>query len=260
MSSRVSVTGLGSALAAAASGRHLAVWSARPEEQAAWEAAGVAGVVKAGDGDLASVAVQNLGGGQGQGNKLDYYSRRLLTLRVRLERTEVVVEQELALRNTAPRTGLPAYVAGLDEPGTTNNYLTFAAPVGARITEFTRGGSPAPTSVVPEGDHRVLTDLVSLAPGTTATWRLTYRMPLRDDAYRLTVVPQPLAVDAGLSVSITAGPGMALSGPDVVDGRVEQSGPWTSVVRLGVTARHPGRWDRAVDRVRRFWNEPVRLP
>ncbi len=242
-----------SSVGRAAAGRHLLLWTSDVQEQRDLATAGLDGDVVAADGDLACVTFQNLGGGQNEGNKLDYYARRQVTVRAALQPGRAVVEQEVTIRNTAPRTGLPAYVAGLDAPGTSNGFVTLALPRSAEVLGFARDGRTVRTSVLDEADHRVLTDVVALAPGTSATWLLRYSLPLRDGRYRLRVVPQPLAVDAGLSVSVTGAAGSLVTGDDA------WSGPLTGTV--DVVARTTPADERGLgSRLQRFWREPVRLP
>jgi hypothetical protein len=256
-----SPTELGLALSEAAAGRHLKLWSADPEEQAGLVEGGLAGEVAAGaGGDLSSFVVQNFGGGGGEGNKLDYYSRRQVTTTVDVGLDTASVRHEVSLRNTAPRTGLPRYVAGFETPGVLNSLVSLAVPRDARLLEFTREGRAVRTEVLPEGDHSVVSDVTELPPGTTATWVLRYEVPLEDGRYRLSALPQPLAVDGGLSLTVRALPGLRLSGAepgDVVDGRVSYSGPFERRMDVDVTAERHGLVRRTVDLVRRFWDEPV---
>lgn len=255
-----SVSALSKALVAATAGRHLALWSADAGEQQALLAGGLAGQVEALDGDVSAVALQNFGGGNRQGNKLDYYSRRQVTVRAVVGAEEAVVEQELAVRNTAPARGLPVYVAGEVDPGTSRNYVALSLPRDARDVRLTRGGQPVPVNMLPSGDHAVVTSGIALAPGATGTWLLRYRLPVTDGRYTLHLVPQPLAVDAGLLVEISAADGRQLRGRDVSSGRLQMSGRYDSAVRLTVQAARPGWLERTAGAVRRFWNEPVRLP
>jgi hypothetical protein len=236
------------------------VWSAHPDEQRAFAAAGLAGDVRADGGVIMSAVVQNFGGGDRDGYKLDYYARRLVTVRVRLSKNSAQVEQEISLRNTAPPKGLPVYVSGRVSPGTSNNFLTFAVPAKAELQSFTREGTPVHTEVLAEGDHRVVTDAVSLPAGTTATWRLRYRLPLASGgSYALRLVPQPLAVDGGLHV-VVSGDGVTLATPAGRRGDVRVSEAFDEQRTVRVVRAKDGLLRRAVDAVRRFWNEPVHLP
>lgn len=248
------------ALARAAQGRHVALWSARPEWQRAMSLADMTGEVKAGTGDIVSAVVQNFGGGDTDGNKLDFYGRRLVTVKVQLTDAEASVEQVLELRNTAPPRGLPRYVAGGATPGITNNFVTLAVPARAQLTSFTRGGDPVRTVALPEGDHLVVSDAYSVPPGASATWRLTYRLPLVDGGYVLRLVPQPVAVDGGVAVRITDAEGRRLVQGDGPTTAVSTSGPFDRVITIRVQRERPT-WVRSItDSVRRFWTKPVQLP
>jgi hypothetical protein len=98
-------------VASLARGRHLALWSADPEEQAVLEDLGVAGSADPEGDDLALVAVNNLGA-----NKLDYYVDREVEVVVTVGRDRAEVVQRVLLSNRAPEDLVP-YVAGVDEPG-----------------------------------------------------------------------------------------------------------------------------------------------
>lgn len=258
---RPNLTQIAPSLAAAGAGGHLAVWSSRPAEQQLWQAAGAAAPVAAGGGDLAAMTVHNLGGGQREGNKLDFYARRQVEVRAVVGRDAVAVVQRFTLHNQAPASGLPPYVAGLAAPGTSNNLVLFALPSGARAEQLRRGDGVVPSAPQPLGDHAVVQDVVSLAPGTSVTWELRYSLPLRGGTYRLQVVPQPLAFDATLRLSVTAAGGVRLrpAGGDLRQDLV-WTGPLDHAVRVDVRAQPAVWWRRALDAVARFWSEPVRLP
>jgi hypothetical protein len=239
-------------LSDAARARHLAVWSAVPSEQAAWEAAGLAGAVRAGTGDLVAMSVNNLGGGDRQGNKLDLYARREQSVTAVVGGSSAAVTRTATLRNTAPQ-GLPSYVAGGGTPGQTNNLVTFALPRGATDVVLTRQGAVVAATPQPEGDHLVLTDVVSLPAGTETSWRLAYRLPVADGAYDLTVVPQPGAVDGPLTLDLHGAKGFDLAGSLR---RTEQV-PVAETIET--TAHHRGFWRRLGGGLHDFWTEPVKL-
>jgi hypothetical protein len=249
-----SARGLARELAPAGAGRHIALWSADPQEQQLLIRARLGGAVAAQD-DLASFAVHNLGDGGSFGNKLDYYGRRQVTVRVEVGRDEAVVEQEVALRNTAPATGLPLYVSGIAQPGVANVFVTLALPSRAEVEHFARddaGLLPNPAALA---DHVVLSDTASLPPGATTTWRVRYRVPLEDGRYTSELFPQPLAVDAGLLLEVRAADGLDLDG-----GELTVSGPYDRVRTVDVVAERPGWLSRARNALRTFWNEPVEAP
>lgn len=256
---------LADALTEAARGRHLALWSSDDEEQAGWVEAGLAGDVAARGGDLAGVVVHNLGGGDADGNKLDYYARRSLRVTVQVEDGSALVDREVELRNEAPTDELPGYVAGRVSPGTTNNLVLHVLPPGAQDVVLVRGDAVLEARPEPMGDSLVVQDVVSLAPGTSSVWRLQYRLPLEADVYALRVIPQALAVDAGVAIVVEAGDGTSLTvpagsplaGDDRRRALTAELGP---TLELALDTRRPGVLTRAVDRVRRFWSEPVEVP
>ncbi len=250
---------LGEALARAASGRHLALWSARSDQQARYRAAGLDAPVRAGAGDLVSPTTQNLGGGRREGNKLDYYSRRQVTVDVTVGARTAQVRQKVELRNTAPRDGLPDYVAGYDRPGVNAFHLSIPVPEGARRLRFSRGTTALQVQTRRERDHLVLTDLQSLPPGASGDWTVRYELPLTRGRYALTVVPQPLAVDAGLALDVHAAPGLTLRPQPGDDGALRSSGALDAVRHVDVAVERSGWWSRARASLSRFWSEPVAL-
>lgn len=241
-------TSLAAALGEAAAGRHVALWSSRPAEQRAFEAAGVSGAVRPSD-DLAMVTLHNLGGGGEEGNKLDYYTRAAHSVRVRVHRGHAVTERTYTLRNTAPASGLPRYVAGLDRPGQSRSIVSFALPEGATEVTFERDGTPLAVEPSREGSYAVLDDLATLDPGAETSWTLRYRIAFAGD-YDLRVVPQPLAFDADLALDVRPDGGAHFT--ETVS-RGTLSGERHVVVR-------PGRgsvWQRFGRAFRRFWTEPL---
>ncbi len=258
----VSPSSLGRELSAAAAGRHVALWSGRPGERVDLAAAGLDGRVAARGGDLASFTVHNLGGGDRDGNKIDYYARRQLSVQVTLDGDEAFVQQELTLRNTAPTLGLPEYVAGRATPGVSNNWVTLAVPTGARDLAFSREGRPLVPTPAQEGDHQVLSDLASLSPGSVTSWKLQYRLPTVDGSYAASLYPQPLAVDAGMSLQVrtTSGRRLVAEGERTdSDGVLRLSGAFDRQQHLQLRTRTDGWAGRAVGRIKRFWAEPVTL-
>jgi hypothetical protein len=261
-----SLVSLGPALADAARGRHLALWSADPEEQDLLVAADLAGRHQADGGDLSSVTVQNLGGGDTEGNKLDFYARRSVSVVARVGSGSTQVLQTVTLRNEAPASGLPQYVAGGAQPGTTNNLVTLAVPDAAEDVVLRRAGQPLDSPPRPQGDHQVVADVVSLPPGTGVTWELSYRLASASDRYELRLLPQPLHEDAALSVELHPGEGRRLATPSGSalapgpDDTLVLDQPFAEVEDLVVTLERPGLVARALGAVKRFWNEPVQLP
>ncbi|MBC7375357.1 MAG: DUF4012 domain-containing protein, partial [Frankiales bacterium] len=246
----------------AARGRHLALWSDHAAVQRDLASSGLDGAVRAGSGDVSSFAVHNLGGGDTDGNKLDFYGRRHVTVQVAVTRDHAEVSQEVSLRNTAPARGLPIYVSGRVTPGVANSFITMALPSGALDVVFSRSGRRIVTSPLPSGDHEVVTDIASLPPGTMTTWTLRYRLPLTTGHYQLALVPQPLAVDAGLSLTMRSLGGDELLAPGLdrgPDGELARSGGFTEAVEVDATLERPGLLRRTARALSHFWSEPVSL-
>ncbi|MEX2558103.1 MAG: DUF4012 domain-containing protein [Actinomycetota bacterium] len=110
---------LAKAVSRAAAGRHLLAWSARPDEQRAWERLGMDGRLER-DGFMATV--QNHGG-----NKLDWYVRSSVELAVeRPEGRFRRVRAKIRIENLTP-PGEPPYVAGNGVIVPKNVYRAFVA-------------------------------------------------------------------------------------------------------------------------------------
>jgi hypothetical protein len=243
---------LGVALGEAAAGRHVAVWSARPEEQRAIDAAGASGAVRDDTTDLAMASIQNFGGGATEGNKLDFYARVETTVSVRVEKDAAVTTRTYRLANSAPASGLPRYVAGVESPGEMRSFVGFAFPAAATVEEFSRDGLIVDATPENEGLHRTVDDFAALKPGASTQWTLRYRTPLNGKPYTLRVVPQPLAVAAQLTLDVAPGAKAHFAG-------VRYEGPFDAERRIEVHPRDGHWWERVGRRVRRFWTEPVRL-
>jgi hypothetical protein len=243
---------LGVALGEAAAGRHVAVWSARPAEQAAIDAAGASGAVRDDTTDIALTAIQNFGGGASEGNKLDYYARVTSTVRVRVSKGSAVTERTFHLLNSAPSSGLPTYVAGVERPGEMRSFVGFALPKAATIDEFSRDGLIVEATPQDEGRHVTLDDFAALPPGGETTWTLRYTTPLNGRPYTLRVVPQPLAVDARVTIDVAPG-------ADAHFAATRYAGPFDAERRIEATPRDGHWWERLGRRVRKFWTEPIRL-
>jgi hypothetical protein len=228
------------ALATAAAGRHLAVWSAVASEQADLVAAGVAGSVDPRGGDLSLVSLNQLSAG-----KLDYYLRREQAVSVVVGRHSAEVEQRVRFTLDHP-PDLPAYVLGV-RGGRLDELVDLGLSTSATDVVLERDGQVQPFALVAEdsGSARVQVDLLLTAPVSTELV-LRYRVPVEDGAYRLELRPQPLARDASLRLSVTAEAGLDLTGIPVADGRVRQSGPLSSSRTVQVRAERPSWFERPV--------------
>lgn len=253
LGSNVPVLDAARALGGLARGRHLSVWSARAAEEADLVDLDLAGAVRAAPGqDLLHVAVNNIGA-----NKLDVYVKRAVELEAVVGADTADVVQRLRLTNQAPQ-GLVPYVAGSERPGTMIGLVELSLPPGATVQSVERDGLGLAPTLRRGADRLRLRTRVELARGQQTVLEVRYRIPLVDGAYRLQALPQPLAQDAQVSLDVRAAPGVELQradGTPLSDGAVVQRGQFTVAQVLALTPV-PDTWR---DRLRRFWDEPVRL-
>jgi hypothetical protein len=245
---------LAGALSRMAAGRHLMLWSDDAGEQERLVRSGAAGAVTAGEGDLAMVTVHNFGGGRFEGNKLDYYARREMSVRVHVDRDRALVQRTFTLHNNAPETGLSGYVAGLERPGQTRNFALFALPRDAKITGWAQDETLLPVNPRPESDYTVLSDFAALDPGESTTWVLTYELPLHGSRYQVRAVPQPLTADARIEVDVRAAERLDLRARR---GTSSLSEVWSDDTTMVLDVVKAPWWRRAGSAIRRFWNEPI---
>ncbi len=236
--------------------RHIAVWSARANEQADLVAGRASGTVCSPSDDLLMTTVLNLGGGRSEGNKLDYYVAQDHHVEVTVSQDTALTRRTFRLRNDAPRSGLSNYVAGLETPGQARNLVFFSIPQTARLIGFSRDGQVPLVTTGTECGHQVIADFVALAPGETAVWEVTYRTPREgNDEYEIRLLPQPLARPAHLDLVVRGGDGVVLS--DVRGGRLRYDEAWNHELLLQMRTGSGSWWQRAATRVRTFWREPV---
>jgi hypothetical protein len=251
-------------LAHLAAGRHITLWSAQPEEQASLVSAGVGGSVAPGDHDLALISVANLGdsfikpGRSGSGNKLDYYAKRSVDVQVTIRRDVAHVVQTLTLRNDAP-LGLRDYVAGPSHPGRLHELISMTTGSAAVLESFKRDGKDSRVTVDSEHGYKRISLIADLERGESATWTLTYDVPLVGGVYRLDLVPQPLAQDATLTLRVSRPDGTldSLDGIDAKNGRIVYNGDWETVQRVAVRPHKRTGWESFRHAISDFWTEPI---
>ena len=235
--------------------RHLTLWSAVPAEQEVLEELGLAGSVGAPAGeDLLHVAVNNIGS-----NKLDVYVERSVELEAVVGLDKAEVTQRVTFTNRAPED-LVAYVEGFEKPGTVVSRVELSLPTTARVTSTSVDGAPLAGSLRQGVDRRRLATRLELPRGASSVLEVRYELPLEGAHYRLTALPQPLASDAELRLTVRPAAGVELvdsQGQPLPDDELSQVGPFTATqqVRLAPPVREPGLGER----LRAFWDEPVRI-
>jgi len=178
------------ALGRATTERRLLVYSAHPAEEEALAATPLAGVVDAGPGPYAGLAIDNA-----SGSKIDYYLDRRMAYALGAcadagsSRTSTIT---VTLHDGAPASGLPLYAAyrldrgavasaaGRGGDGSVLETVLVYAATGAGLTGATLDG--AATSVTPGVDgsspgRPVFVASVELAAGQTRTLVLNLREP-----------------------------------------------------------------------------------
>lgn len=220
------------AIADLAAGRHVSVWSARPDEQALLVELGAAGALQAPPGwDLSHVSVNNVGG-----NKLDVYVDRDVTVEAVVGASEATVLQRVVFTNQAP-DGLVPYVAGLERPGTAISRVELSLPTTATDVTATVDGRPWPGRSDLGASRLRVAAQVDTPRGRTTTLEVRYRLPLDDGRYRLRMVPQPLARDATARISLRPAEGERLVGPGVgPDGGLVVEGPLVDTQEVSARA------------------------
>jgi hypothetical protein len=242
-------------------GRHLAVWSAREDEQEVLVDLGLAGAVAApGDevaDDLCLVTVNNL-----TANKLGYWQERTVHHQAVLGRERAEVTQTVRLRDASP-DGLVPYVLGITTPGTSSLRVEFSVPPGADVDELTVDGAPASGDVRRGPDRTRALTFVPLSRGQTVEVELRYSLPMVDGHYDLRVVPQALARDATLSIDVRAADGDPVEQPEgfVRDGEaVRRVAPFDRAETVGLGLARPGGFEGVRRRIAEFWQQPVPVP
>lgn len=242
-------------MAELAAERHLSVWSARPEEQQALEDLGAAGALLPTEGgDLSHVSVNNIGS-----NKLDVYVDRHLTVDATVHSDRADVVQRVRFDNRAPED-LVGYVAGVVQPGTAVSRVELSLPPAATVVAATIDGEPWPGWAAVGGARQRLASRHELPRGASSVLEVRYTLPLPDGAYSLQVVPQALAKDASLRLTVRPAEGERLqtvTGAQQRDGLVDEQGSLTRSRDLTVELRRaePSRWER----LKNWWNSPFRL-
>jgi len=174
-----SVSRLGSGLAAAAGGRHLMLWSARAEEQAAWSALGVDGALHP---DSLLVSVLNRGG-----NKLDWFLPVAADVSVQSVRGDSEVTLRMQLSNRVP-DGEPVGVAGPEAhsgvgAGVYLGIVTVDLPAIAQDVRF--DGVEQLAVVGPDGPSKVIGFQLEVPPSEVRTVVARFRLPGRSGSLRV---------------------------------------------------------------------------
>lgn len=176
---------MGRGLGRAAAGRHILAWSANPEQQQAWEAAGISGVLR---GDDLLLGLQNT-----SGNKLDPYIKVDSDLEIGADVDAdgtVGATMTVTVSNEAPMDEVP-YILG---PAPNTGYVA-GQYVGALSLTLPRFASQL---TMPDADTFLLVDgpsgelwerayRIDVKAGETGTYHFGFRLP--QGPATMTIVP-----------------------------------------------------------------------
>ena len=178
---RVSLPRLAAGLARAAGGRHLLVWSARPDHQAEWSAAGVDGGLRA---DSLLVSVMNR-----SGTKLDQFLDVSADLSYSREGADTRATLRVRIHNRVP-AGQPAYIAG-PRAGSGVGRDVYRGIVSATLPGFARDarvdGVEFPAVAGADGPTRVTGVQLDVGPGQEQVVVIRFLLPRHQGS--LTVEP-----------------------------------------------------------------------
>jgi hypothetical protein len=202
------------ALALAAQGRHLQVYSDDPAVERGLLDLGIGGSAAAPEtGDYLMPVTVNTGG-----NKLDAFLHRTLRYRVTLQPDgSAKASASITLRNDSSAQGLPRYIVGpYDErfrAGDNSQFQTLYVAGGYGFTRATRDGRRVGAEAQAELGGLAISQQVVIPPRRSVT--LAYDLRRRDAvqvrggraSYQLQVRPQPTVHPDQLEVSLRAPPG-----------------------------------------------------
>lgn len=240
-----------------AQGRHIAIWSGRPAEESTLQELDLAGQVTPVHGDMTMVSVNNQ-----NGNKLDYYVDRAVSVEADVGRSRTSVTQHVTLTNKAPGDLVP-YVAGTTEPGTVKERVELTLPPDAAVTDVQAPLVPADGAVRTGIERTRVVAYVTIPRGGAAEVAVSYTIPTHGGVYRLALIPQPLAHDATLHVRILPAEGQKLgtvSGANATHGDVALATSWTRELEITAALATPRSWwQRTRSSISHWWSEPVHL-
>jgi hypothetical protein len=246
-------------LGRAAGKGHLILAFTRPEEERLAVNLGVAGKLPATTSDSLLLTTQNT-----NGTKLDYYLRRSLTYAVHLDpsagdgHARVTGRVDVGLDNSAPDSGVPAYVIGpftnFDRAGENRSFLSLYSPLGMSAATFE--GNQQTLDATTELGRNVYANffLVPSKSRRTLTVDLNGTVPLGPHGeYTLDVVRQPgvtpddvtVKVDVPAGWRVADGQGIKATGGRQATAHIQLD--QTTRLRVRVVPAEGNVWQRLLD-------------
>lgn len=193
--------------------RHFVVWLRSPDEQAAMEEVGAAGLFPD-DPNVQMVFHNNYGL-----NKVDYFLRRKVDTEIRLtDDGNAQVLTRIDLQNTAPAGLRNDLVGTLGTAGRNRMLLSAILPKGSELAEMEAGSGNKTPLTWTEFDRPAVGTVVTIPPGGTRTVFVRYRilraMTHVDQGwiFRFVVVPQATVEPDRYTLSVTAPPRSLITG------------------------------------------------
>ena len=220
-SGAVDASALAEAFGAGSRGMHLKIYARDPSEQAALREFGM-------DGDFADSGpnVQFVYHNNLAQNKVDYYLDREISTDIEITPDEyALVTTRVVLRNQAPAI-LPH---GLQSPtyestGINHMELGIVMPQGSTFESMRVNGRAVLATRETEGAFPIATERVKIPPGSTATARISYRIPdatdlLRGGMFRFNLFPQGSVIPDRYKVTIRPPVGFKITStsPELVE-------------------------------------------
>jgi hypothetical protein len=180
----------------------LRVWAAKPDLEAALRTLDIGGALPVTAGPFLGVITQDFGG-----SKLDTYLQREISYSRRQSGASDLVRVGVDLTNTAPAHGLPPYVTYRGDltdpqahPGQTRVWLSVYLATDAKDPTLTVGGRRvADPTIDHEGDHLIVSAILTIDPGATSEAVVTATEPHSDQPP--VVLRQPTLLPDRLRIS-----------------------------------------------------------
>ncbi|MDQ6948103.1 MAG: DUF4012 domain-containing protein, partial [Actinomycetota bacterium] len=194
-----------SALGPSVHTKDMFMWSTRPDEQRLFQDIGVSGAMAPVHGDFVGLVTQNAGG-----NKIDYFLRRAVDYRVRLDPStgKLDATATITLHNGAPTSGLPGTIIGNElvpplPDGQNKLYLSFYTPW--QLVQGSVDGTPVALENETELGRKVYSTALVVPPQGDATvvLHLAGRLPKAGGAYHLDVYRQSTIAPDHLTTSLS---------------------------------------------------------
>ncbi|MFN2595271.1 MAG: DUF4012 domain-containing protein [Actinomycetota bacterium] len=238
-------------------GGHIRVISFDPHQEQVLDAAGASGKLRHPVGDELFVTIDNLGTHQlGFGTKLDFWAHRHVTHHCDIVQDQASCSTFVSIQNTAPK-GLSRYVAGRPY-ALMRDYVQVYIPDDATVEIVNLDGNNAPDLIEKQDGSMSIGVPVNIKRGDERTVQVNYSIPLTENRYTLTAVPQPLTADARLDLSLSMPQDWRVeSDSNDKAGAFSMSGPFDGRITINAKPSDETGISRAWSAILRFWRNPV---